>query len=85
MSNIIQKVKDVISGDSQNTHNDPHHPTDSTHRGTGSTGLGSTNRDDYGTGNTTAGPHRSDMANKVDRKFDFCLNPPIHWVKSTNP
>lgn len=65
MSNIIQKVKEVISGDSQ-------HPTDSTHRGTttGTTGVGSTTRDTYGTGNTTAGPHRSDMANKVDPRVD---------------
>jgi len=58
MSGIIQKVKEAVVGHPEDTHN--------TH--SSSTGLtGPSHTGQYQT-KETAGPHRSDVANKVDRK-----------------
>jgi len=87
MSNLINKVKDAVSG-----HNDHHH-TDNAERTAGPHGTDSANRIDprvdsdmdgsrtYGdnsgmntTGSTNAGPHNSNVANKIDPRVDSDLD-----------
>lgn len=64
MSNIINKVKDAITGHDQTTDTTG---TTGTTRRAGAIGTGATT-DTSATGRT-AGPHRSDIANKLDRKY----------------
>lgn len=67
MSNIINKVKDALSGHDHTA--DTTGATGTTHRTnrSGNSGVGTTT-DTSATGKT-AGPHRSDIANKIDRKY----------------
>jgi len=64
MSNIIGKVKDAITGHDRTT--DTTGTTGTPHR-TANSGVGTTT-DTSATGRT-AGPHRSDVANKLDREY----------------
>lgn len=61
MSGIIHKVKDALTGGHDTAHDSTTHNTSSTHRaGTaGTTGI-----------HDTAGPHRSDVGNKLDPRVD---------------
>ena len=78
MSNIINKVKDSLLGHDtpSNTSNDPNRNTGTTNNPTttgttykqANTGVGSTTTDPVLGTQRTAGPHKFDVANKVDRK-----------------
>lgn len=59
MSNIVHKVKDALTG------NKDHHDTT-----TGTTTTSSSNPNYYGSDSTNAGPHSSNVANKVDPRVD---------------
>ena len=64
MSNIIHKVKDAITGHDHST--DTTKATSTTHRA-GASGVGTTT--DTSAAEKTAGPHRSGIANKLDREY----------------
>lgn len=67
MSNIVNKVKEVVTGQPS----EPHTSTTGTHTGTTGTHTAGTHH----TGAThTAGPHSSDMANKLDPRVDSDLD-----------
>ncbi|KAK6502391.1 hypothetical protein TWF506_002971 [Arthrobotrys conoides] len=64
MSNVINKVKDALSGGHKDKDHDTHTST------TGTSTTSSTNPNYYGTGSTNAGPHNTNVGNKVDPRVD---------------
>ncbi|CUS08014.1 unnamed protein product [Tuber aestivum] len=74
MSNTINKLEDLVTG-----HHDNSVTTTDT-RSTGAHGTHSTTQPNTSTGRT-AGPHRSDMANRADRmSFGSCVPSIFNWV-----